>query len=404
MDFTDTLKRKAARARKQVYLAYVCIVPILAVIISDAYAKEVMDLVPTHERHRYLGIIIGLVVSAWLLVQLDCFLRPEESLYGIRQAKTRHRVFLAAWAVIIVALMWGRHFMFWLPPCGLWLGYAIGLHSMHRAFYLVEHPNAPKSILLSLPIESTLNSWNLAFGLGILSAGISLLLWVLGLKFRFAWQTATLAAACLCSILTVWLLVPTVAVRFGGIKKYHKWLWQVIKYMPTYKNPSEKAQFDLFAWCLMNPGRTNPPQDLLKEVYADYSRLMLPGAVPGDGKKLPELSIGVQADFLAQHLDDVSPTRRVTPLFRAAARQDVAAMRRLLPDPLHINQPYAGNGNTLLHIAAWNGNTEMVQLLLSQPYIKTGLTNHAGQTPLDIAREKHFTDIVKLLQAKQPEK
>ena len=361
MDFTDTLKRKAARARKQVYLAYVCIVPILAVIISDAYAKGVMDLVPTHERHRYLGIIIGLVVSAWLLVQLDCFLRPEESLYGIRQAKTRHRVFLAAWAVIIAALMWGRHFMF-------------------------------------------LNSWNLAFGLGILSAGISLLLWVLGLKFRFAWQTATLAAACLCSILTVWLLVPTVAVRFGGIKKYHKWLWQVIKYMPTYKNPSEKAQFDLFAWCLMNPGRTDPPQDLLKEVYADYSRLMLPGAVPGDGEKLPELSIGVQADFLAQHLDDVSPTRRVTPLFRAAARQDVAAMRRLLPDPLHINQPYAGNGNTLLHIAAWNGNTEIVQLLLSQPYIKTGLTNHAGQTPLDIAREKHFTDIVKLLQAKQPEK
>ena len=128
----------------------------------------------------------------------------------------------------------------------------------------------------------------------------------------------------------------------------------------------------------------------------------MPGAVSEweSGKRLPEFLIGSQADFLAQYQGNVLPAQEITPLFQAALQQDVKAMRRLLPDPLHLNQPYAGNGNTLLHIAVWNENIEMVKLLLEQPYLNKTIPNNAGKTPLDLAQEKQLTEIVSLLKDK----
>ena len=402
MNWKPILIRKAARARQQFNTACWGIILLALAIVYKVWQEGDWGPISPDGENGFLWLAGGMLVSAWLLVLVDCFLRPEESPRAIRQSKIRHWVFLFVWAVIIVVCMWGKHFFFWLLPCGLWLGYAYGFRALHKAFYLVEHPHDPKSILLGLPIENILNRYNLAFGLGLLFAGVSLLLWVLGLGFPVAWQLLTLAAAGLCSLLTVGLLVPTIAVRLGAIQKYKKWLWQVIKHMPFHKSKSEKAQFDLWVWYLTNPGKTEPPEDLLEAAFADQVRLLLPGAVSEweSGKRLPEFLIGSQADFLAQYQGNVLPAQEITPLFQAALQQDVKAMRRLLPDPLHLNQPYAGNGNTLLHIAVWNENIEMVKLLLEQPYLNKTIPNNAGKTPLDLAQEKQLTEIVSLLKDK----
>lgn len=65
---------------------------------------------------------------------------------------------------------------------------------------------------------------------------------------------------------------------------------------------------------------------------------------------------------------------------------------------ININEPYPDNGNTPLHIAAWNGYAEIVQLLLTAPAIDKTLKNKSGQTALDLAKQNNHTDTVRLLQ------
>ncbi|MBQ7908459.1 MAG: ankyrin repeat domain-containing protein, partial [Elusimicrobiaceae bacterium] len=52
------------------------------------------------------------------------------------------------------------------------------------------------------------------------------------------------------------------------------------------------------------------------------------------------------------------------------------------------------NGNTLLHLAALNGETDMVKALLAHPHIQTNVQNNQGQTPLDVAQDRRQTDVV----------
>ncbi len=70
----------------------------------------------------------------------------------------------------------------------------------------------------------------------------------------------------------------------------------------------------------------------------------------------------------------------------------------LAQDPAQLNTPYAQNGNTPLHVAAWNGYKDIVQLLLAQPGIDTQAKNLAGKTALDLAKEKNFAEIIEMLQ------
>ena len=65
--------------------------------------------------------------------------------------------------------------------------------------------------------------------------------------------------------------------------------------------------------------------------------------------------------------------------------------------PEYINTAYAQNGNTPLHVAALNGQTEIVKLLLEQPGLDTTLKNNEGKTAADLAQEKNFTEIITLL-------
>ncbi len=95
----------------------------------------------------------------------------------------------------------------------------------------------------------------------------------------------------------------------------------------------------------------------------------------------------------------VSPT--ITPLLGAIITGDIALVQTALADhPEQLNTAYAQNGNTPLHVAALNGYTNIVRLLLEHPNLDTTHTNNAGHTALDLAREKGFTEIVLLLDNK----
>lgn len=92
----------------------------------------------------------------------------------------------------------------------------------------------------------------------------------------------------------------------------------------------------------------------------------------------------------------------ITPLLGAIISGDLALVRTALQDhPEQLNTAYAQNGNTPLHVAALNGYTDIARLLLEQPGIDTTRTNNNGKTALDLAREKSFEEIVKLLENKQ---
>ena len=88
----------------------------------------------------------------------------------------------------------------------------------------------------------------------------------------------------------------------------------------------------------------------------------------------------------------------ITPLLGAIIGGDLTLVQTALLDhPEQLNTAYAQNGNTPLHVAALNGYTEIVKLLLAQPGINKTRTNNDGKTAADLAREKGFAQIEELI-------
>ncbi len=308
MDWKPTLIRKAAKVRDEVCRTYWGALLLAGVIIWEITDEGYVRALPP-EGKLCVWLTGGIILSALLVAQADCMLRPEESARGIRQAKIRHWIFLTVWAGILAIAIWKKPFFFLIFPGLALLLYAYGFHAMHNAFNLVEHPHAPKSILLGLPIENILNRYSIVFRTGLLSAALFLLMLLIS---HFAateiFRKGTLLAGCIFLLSAVWLLVPIAAVRLGATQRFQKWLWLALRLIPISKSASEPAQFDLFVWCLANPGKTDPPKDLLEKVYADRKRLRLPGAVSEKAEEpLPELVIGSESDSLSPHCKDTPP-------------------------------------------------------------------------------------------------
>ena len=94
----------------------------------------------------------------------------------------------------------------------------------------------------------------------------------------------------------------------------------------------------------------------------------------------------------------VKESRTITPLLEAILSGNADNVRAALTEhPELLNTAYAQNGNTPLHVAALNGQTEIVKLLLAQPGIDKTLTNKDGQTARDLAQERNFPEIIGLL-------
>ena len=97
----------------------------------------------------------------------------------------------------------------------------------------------------------------------------------------------------------------------------------------------------------------------------------------------------------------LSISNQITPLLNSIISGDLALVQTALTDhPEQLNTAYAQNGNTPLHVAALNGYTDIVRLLLEQPGIDTTRTNNEGKTALDLAREKGHSEISQLLENK----
>lgn len=85
----------------------------------------------------------------------------------------------------------------------------------------------------------------------------------------------------------------------------------------------------------------------------------------------------------------------LTPLMNLILQSQSQAFAEEIKKPYsNPNERYAPNGNTLLHLAALNGETDMVKALLAHPYIQTNVQNNQGQTPLDVAQDRRQTDVV----------
>ena len=88
----------------------------------------------------------------------------------------------------------------------------------------------------------------------------------------------------------------------------------------------------------------------------------------------------------------------ITPLLNSVLTRELSIVRQILAaHPEHLNTAYAQNGNTPLHVAALNGYTEIVRLLLEQPGLDKTRKNKDGKTALDLAQEKNLTEIIALL-------
>jgi len=126
-----------------------------------------------------------------------------------------------------------------------------------------------------------------------------------------------------------------------------------------------------------------------KEETTPLDTNALPGAVPVDLSTHPVPRETPRA---------YTPSFVITPLLNAIIKGDLELVRTTLQEyPEQLNIPYAQNGNTPLHVAAFNGYTEIVRFLLEQPTLDKTILNKAKKSALDIAQEKGFAEIAELL-------
>lgn len=79
MNWKPILIRKAARARQQFNTACWGIILLALAIVYKVWQEGDWGPISPDGENGFLWLAGGMLVSAWLLVLVDCFLRPEES-------------------------------------------------------------------------------------------------------------------------------------------------------------------------------------------------------------------------------------------------------------------------------------------------------------------------------------
>lgn len=85
-------------------------------------------------------------------------------------------------------------------------------------------------------------------------------------------------------------------------------------------------------------------------------------------------------------------------VFSAALLGDMNALQQLVTAGPHLAHAVDAGGNTPLHLAAWNGQTEATRWLLERG-AQPNPANRRGETPLGLAANYHHADVVGLLLA-----
>jgi ankyrin repeat protein len=94
----------------------------------------------------------------------------------------------------------------------------------------------------------------------------------------------------------------------------------------------------------------------------------------------------------------VDPGMQATALHAAAYAGRTEAARLLIEHGIDIDKQGPHNGYTALHDAIWQNNVETARvILLARPNLT--LKNHAGQTPLEMARSRGRKEIATLIEA-----
>lgn len=89
---------------------------------------------------------------------------------------------------------------------------------------------------------------------------------------------------------------------------------------------------------------------------------------------------------------------QMTPLWETVLKNNTQLVQQAIQQGADINAPFPANGNTPLHISAWNGYAEIAKCLLAQPGINKNVKNLEGKTALDLAKEQGFAEIIALLE------
>ncbi len=269
MDFKPILLKKAAKVRKRTYYAYL---GILAFSFFVAFLLLEGDYWPAYSTFCKVGLAMSeaIILSAFLLAQYDFKIKPEQSTDEINLAKIRNGAFLLVWEWILLCcvLLWPS--FFFLFPLFMFIVYACCIHSVHFYFNAVQHPTAPKSILLASPVEQPFRSLSGIFYLGCFWLFLSLIVLTVAL-LSLGIDSSFLLLALFLFLLAILVIVPTAATRLGHIQEYKEWLWLVMDCLTKVRGKGIlKAQFPLFVWCMSNPGNTNPPLDLLMKADENF--------------------------------------------------------------------------------------------------------------------------------------
>lgn len=93
----------------------------------------------------------------------------------------------------------------------------------------------------------------------------------------------------------------------------------------------------------------------------------------------------------------VDPGMKATALHAAAYAGRTEAVKLLIQYNIDINKQGPYNGYTALHDAIWQGHEEIAKLLINAG-ANLQLKSHAGETPLDFAKNRHQVAISTLIQ------
>ena len=96
----------------------------------------------------------------------------------------------------------------------------------------------------------------------------------------------------------------------------------------------------------------------------------------------------------------VDPGMKATALHAASYAGRTEAAKLLVEGGVEIDKQGPYNGYTALHDAIWQNNVDVARVLIDAGANLT-LKSNSGQTPLDFARSKHATEIIKMIEAKQ---
>jgi len=95
----------------------------------------------------------------------------------------------------------------------------------------------------------------------------------------------------------------------------------------------------------------------------------------------------------------VDPGMRATALHAAAYAGRTEAARLLIQGGIDINKQGPQNGYTALHDAIWENHVDTARVIIEAGADLT-LKSHSGETPLDFARTKGRSEIVRLIEQK----